>query len=653
MKKSLLLAIAVAATSQACSRGGSGSSAKVPTFRTDRVVSNEFLMRGKKEEAQKVLAEMKLAAHFEELGQDQYAVQYKGDADLREVMEEVAPHVLSIEPNAILETQSNLNRFEWPSDKMFSKQYALNNVGQSAPFSIPGERGADMDILEAWKKTQGSPDVVVGIIDTGCDYTHPDLKHALKINEKEAPANGGIAGIDDDANGYVDDVYGYNFVSSDLTSPYYGVAGRPDPMDDNSHGTHVSGAIAAEANNGIGVAGVAPNVKIICVKIGSAQGQISTKDAFRGIRYARARGVQIMTNSWGGPGKYDSSLLNAEIHEVEKAGILFVVAAGNDGQNIDVSQTYPASLKNDGKKDGRFKNVLVVGASDNKDNPAYFSNFGAESVDVFAPGVMILSTVPNKNADGSDGPETGTYGVMSGTSMATPYVTAVAALLMSYNPALRGHPEDVINLIDRTADVKESLTGKAISNGRINANRALEQSVNKQLKPMIWQTKPYDLAQRGYNKELVDIRHEISVPNAKALKVHFNFVDIQEPYDSLYIYDKNYRLVTHVESTDTADFWSPIIPGDKMYVRFVNAKVQRVLGMPVQLGSEAECSSRGATNILRVSSDKFNCDVDAEDSSGGGNKPFFTFNSEGFSIDQLSYVAGDGDDGPNQKVTRN
>ncbi len=652
MKTLAILLTTVSACMVACSANKQGGQSSVPNYRSNRVIPNEILFQGDPAVVRQYMSESGMKVTGYELLDAQtkwHALKFEGAKGLHTVLTDLEGRVEHIEANQLMENQTSLNKYEWPSDKMFFKQYALNNVGQSAPFSIPGERGADMDILAAWKKAQGAG-IVVGVIDSGCDYTHPELKNQIKINEKEAPANGGVAGVDDDGNGYVDDVYGYNFVSDDLEQPYYGVPGKPDPMDDNSHGTHVSGAIVAEANNGIGVAGVAPLAKIICVKIGNAQGQISTKDAFRGIRYARSRGVDVMTNSWSGPGAYDSSLLDSEILEVEKAGILFVVAAGNDGKNLDLKKSYPASLKADGRKDGKYKNVLVVGASDNQDNPASFSNYGIESVDVFAPGVNILSTVPN-----TSGADSGTYGVMSGTSMATPYVTAVSVLIMSYNPSLKGHPEDVIKIIDQTADVKESLVGKAISNGRINANRALDGAVNNN-PPINWVQQGYTLSQRGFNQELVDIRHEISVPNAKMLKVHFNFVDIEEPYDSVWIYDKNYRLVTAIESTNTTNYWSPTVPGDTMYVRFVNAKVQRVTTVPIVTETESECTSKGGVNLIRTGAGTFSCDTDStdsSDSSGNPSKPFYSFNSEGFSIDQVAYVPADQQDAPNQTVTKN
>lgn len=634
MKK---LAFILAAVSLTACNQNSETAKVIPQFNKGEVVQNEFIFSGDKKVVSAYLAEKGLTAPpFEQLNDKFYAVKFKGDVPLNRVIADLSSKTESIEPNRYFKQQSSLSKQDWPNDRMFLKQWALNNIGQSAPFGIPGQRGADMDILEAHKRTEGKADTLIAVVDSGCDYTHPDLKDGFAVNQKEAPANGGIAGVDDDGNGLVDDVYGFDFVSEDLKDTWYGFPGRPDPMDVHDHGSHCSGAIVAQKNNGIGVVGVAPGVRLICVKVGNEQGSISTKDAFRGIRYARSRGVHIMTNSWGGGGLYDSSLLNSEIAEVEKAGILFVVAAGNDGKNIDVSQTYPASLKFKGKKEGKYKNLLVVGASDNQDNPAYFSNYGAESVDVFAPGVAILSTVRNTSKS-----DTGTYGVMSGTSMATPYVAGVAGLIMSYNPGLKGQPEQVIKLIQQTADVKPSLIGRSISNGRINATRALDQAVNKAEQGIQWITQGYSLTQRGFNKELVDIRQEISQPGAKMMKVHFSFVDIKAPFDSVYIYDRNYRLISSVDNGDTTDFWSPAVPGDTILLRFVNAKVQQVKSMFSIEKSEAMCSSKGATSMVRQSADEYACTYDSTDSSGGGSDIYNTFNSEGFSIDQIAYVADD------------
>jgi thermitase len=631
--KRFLLALAISLA--ACSANKSLSGKTVPQFHRSEVVENEFIFSGDPAVVRTYLSSKGVTWEpFEKLKENFYAVKFKGDLDLHEAMMDLVDQTQSIEANRILHQTSNMNKFEWPNDKLFFKQWGLNNIGQSAPFGIPGSRGADMDILTAHTKTMGSDKVLIAVIDSGCDYTHPDLKDGIAVNLKESPANGGQPGIDDDKNGYVDDIYGFNFVSAGLDAPVNGFPGTSDPMDDHGHGTHCTGSIVAQKDNGIGTVGVAPGARAICVKVGNAQGQVATKDAFRGIRYAIDRHVQIMTNSWGGPGTYTSSLLNSEILEAEKAGILFVVAAGNDGRNIDVAHSYPSSLKFEGRKEGKYKNVLVVGASDNQDNPAFFSNYGAEGVDVFAPGVAILSTVPNK-----DNIPTGTYAVFSGTSMAAPYVAGVAALLLSYTPSLKGNPEEVIRLITQSADVKESLVGKSSSNGRVNATRALEASLNKDIHQSTWVHQGFNLSQRGFNKELVDVRHEIRQPGAKQMRVHFNFVDVVSPYDSVYLYDKNYRLITEVDSTDTTDYWSPTIPGDTVYVRFVNARIQQVKSQIVIEKSEAACSTKGASEITRHAADEYACKTDTNDSSSGGSTLFNSFNSEGFSIDQIAWVS--------------
>jgi hypothetical protein len=164
---------------------------------------------------------------------------------------------------------------------------------------------------------------------------------------------------------------------------------------------------------------------------------------------------------------------------------------------------------------------------------------------------------------------------------------------------------------------------------------------NPKLTP-VWQTKSHPIEQRGFHTDLVDIRHQIKIEGAKAIKVHFDFIQIEEPYDSIYIYDKDFRLISRVEKNLVDDFWSPAIPGDTVYVRFVNSLLQQVQQNPLMATSESQCLSRGATYVEKVG-DKYACNVDAEatGTSSGGSKKYTSFNSEGFSIDQVAYVTED------------
>jgi subtilisin family serine protease/fibronectin type 3 domain-containing protein len=260
------------------------------------------------------------------------------------------------------------------SDPMSSQLWGHENVGQEI-YGIPGTEDIDIDVPEAWSITKGSANVVIGIIDTGVDIKHPDLMDKIWTNPGETPNNG----IDDDNNGYVDDINGWDFYNRD-NSVF-------DHRDGDEHGTHVAGTIAASIDNNEGIAGVAPKVKIMPLKfIGPYGGD--TYDAVEAIEYAKAKGVKITNNSWGGDG--NDSLLKAAI---ENSGMLFVVAAGNDGRNIDAYPTYPASFESN--------NILTVASIDNIGDLAYDSNYGLGSVDVAAPGVGILSTVPKLATKGA------------------------------------------------------------------------------------------------------------------------------------------------------------------------------------------------------------------------------------------------------------
>ena len=318
-----------------------------------------------------------------------------------------------------------------PNDPSFGSLWGLNNTGQSG-----GTADADIDAPEAWDIQTGT-NIVVGIIDTGIDYTHPDLAANMWHNPGEIANNG----IDDDGNGYVDDYYGYDFYNDD-----------GNPFDDNSHGTHVAGTVAADGNNGIGVAGVSWSAQLMGLKFLSGGGSGSTFDAVRAVEYATQMGAQVTNNSWGGGG-YSQTLYNA-ISAAGNAGSLFVAAAGNDSSNNDSSASYPAGYNLD--------NIISVASTTRSDGLSYFSNYGASTVDLGAPGSSIYSTLPG-----------GGYGTYSGTSMATPHVSGAVSLLWAENPNLSAAQVKAA-LLDSTDSIA-SLAGKTVSGGRLNVHKALQE----------------------------------------------------------------------------------------------------------------------------------------------------------------------------------
>lgn len=340
--------------------------------------------------------------------------------------------VAYVQPNFIYRTAGDAVT---PNDTHFIAQWALKNTG-----SWTGIPDADIDADEAWGVTQGSETVVVAVTDTGVDRTHPELAPNIWSNPDEIAGNG----IDDDKNGYVDDVRGWDFVSNDA-----------DPSDAHGHGTHVAGTIAARGNNGAGIAGVAWNVKVMPLKMMNDQGSGRTLETVAAIEYAAANGADVINASWGIPLSED--LLNSEdtlLREaIETAGVLFVAAAGNDAYNNDGYVRYfPASFESD--------NIIAVAASTSSDTLADFSHYGATSVDLAAPGEDIMSTVP------------GGYNVWSGTSMAAPHVSGVAALALSVRPGMNG--PTLRRLLMSTTDVKASMVGKTASGGRLNARKAVD-----------------------------------------------------------------------------------------------------------------------------------------------------------------------------------
>jgi serine protease len=345
-------------------------------------------------------------------------------------------NVLYAEPNFIVRTAQHVQLT--PNDPNFTQLWGLHNTGQTG-----GTPDADIDAPEAWDITTGSSSVVVFVIDTGVDYNHPDLNANLWRNPGEIPSNG----IDDDGNGYVDDVYGIDTYYNDT-----------DPFDGDGHGTHVSGTIGAIGNNNVGVVGVNWSVKIGHCKFLSDFGSGSTAGAISCLQYILnlkqtgnpANDIIATNNSWGGGG-FSQALYDA-IKAHMNAGILFIAAAGNAGANNDTALFLPASYY--------LPNMIAVAASNHTDAKAGFSNYGRRTVHVGAPGQGILSTTPGN-----------TYSTFSGTSMATPHVTGLAALIKAQLPSFTWY--QIRNRILATGDVTTGMQNVTISDRRINAYGAL------------------------------------------------------------------------------------------------------------------------------------------------------------------------------------
>jgi subtilisin family serine protease len=335
------------------------------------------------------------------------------------------------EPNFLV------HALQTPTDPSFGQLWGLVNTGQTVD-GRSGTADADIDADLAWDVTTGSSSAVVGIIDTGVDFSHTELSGLSWINPGEDCTGCRTDGVDNDGNGYVDDWRGWDFVNNDN-----------NPFDDHGHGTHVAGTIGAKANNGAGVAGINWDVRIAGLKFLGEFGGGTLADALRAIDYATQNGIRITNNSWGGGG-FSQSLLDA-IEAAGAAGGLFVAAAGNDGSDNDATPSYPASYDSAA--------VISVAATDSNDGLASFSNYGTLSVDLGAPGVSIYSTLPGN-----------TYDWWSGTSMATPHVAGAAALVKAAFPGATSMGTKALLL--RTVDPKTSLQ-RTTTGGRLNLGTAV------------------------------------------------------------------------------------------------------------------------------------------------------------------------------------
>ena len=340
--------------------------------------------------------------------------------------------VRSIEPDRVVTATATL-----PNDPSFNRLWGLNNTAQTG-----GLANADIDAPAAWDVTTGSRSVVVAVVDTGIDYNHPDLAANVWRNPRETAGDG----VDNDGNGFVDDVFGWNFATN-----------TANVFDDNSHGTHVAGTIGAVGNNGSGITGVNWQVSIMGLKFLDASGSGTTSAAIAALNYAtmmrRTYGVNIVAtnNSWGGGG--GSTALRDAITAGGNAGILCIAAAGNESSNNDSVGSYPANSVG--------PSGISVAATDSSNRLASFSNYGATTVQVAAPGVGIYSTTPNNS-----------YASYSGTSMATPHVAGLVALMAAANP--QATAAQIRSTIISTVTPVSGLAGKCSTGGVINAAAAVQ-----------------------------------------------------------------------------------------------------------------------------------------------------------------------------------
>ncbi len=326
-----------------------------------------------------------------------------------------------------------------------ASQFNDPKVNQIWSFDDASQNGISVNSAYKIHGTNATETIIVAVVDSGVDRNHEDLKSILWVNQNEIPGNG----IDDDANGYVDDVNGINTLVRDNQGRATG-----NNQDSHSHGTHVAGTIGAKQNNGIGIAGIASNVRIMSIKTVPNSGDETDINVAESFIYAAKNGAKIINCSFGKGSNEGRNLIPDTLKFIQdKYGVLVIAAAGNSSEDIDSNQTFPASHPND--------NLLIVASTTSSGGLSSFSNYGKINVDVAAPGSNIYSTVLNNK-----------YGSMSGTSMASPTTTGVAAEVLSQYPLLS--PLQLKEVLISSVSKVSAFKNKMVSGGRIDLLKALE-----------------------------------------------------------------------------------------------------------------------------------------------------------------------------------
>ncbi|MBI2519454.1 MAG: S8 family serine peptidase [Bdellovibrio sp.] len=429
-----------------------------------------------------------------------------------------------------------------PRDQHFVRQWGLINIGQKLDNKYPMTPGSDMKMFKAWDafpqiKT-AARDVIVAVIDTGINLKHQDLKENLWVNLGESgtwtPAsdtekaaapecrNKSCNKIDDDGNGYIDDVNGWNWSLNKEQKP----VNTNDPQDDNGHGSHVSGVIGA-SHNQKGIAGINGKVQLMGLKFLGKKGDGTLEGAVEAIVYAAKMGADVINASWGGNESAD--VLFEAIRYATEEGVFFSAAAGNAALNNDYFASYPANYDLPG--------VVSVAATDFNDQRAFFSNYGKTRVHLAAPGHVIYSTVLGKKK----------YQYMSGTSMASPHVAGLAALMVGLNPEqFKNNPAALKKYLIETSDRSIELNWLVNSGGRINAYNAVAGLVpagNRIPRERgTWTMQDYHVESDHPYVNSTQQEYVLSAPGAKWVRVHFGRHHLENGSDHVALYDKDGNL---------------------------------------------------------------------------------------------------------------
>ena len=439
----------------------------------------------------------------------------------------VMPKHLNENAKSLEVSSSNEALSSTPNDPSFGQLWGLKNSGSNEPKGKAGVEGADVNALRAWELTKGAHNIKIAVIDTGIDYTHPDLA------------------------GNVDSEHGFNFVNN-----------TKDAMDDNGHGSHCAGTIGAIHDNSVGVAGVMADVTIIPVKFLDAQGSGTLEAAVKSIDYATELNVDLMSNSWGGGGR--SEALYEAIKRASDKGIIFTAAAGNSSSNNDTTPSYPASYD--------VPNIISVAALTAQNDLANFSSFGKGTVHIAAPGHNILST--------SKG---GKYEVLSGTSMATPHVSGVLGLLLAKEGRMA---HDILrDRLTKTGVSVAALRGKTQTGSRIDAYNLLTDTRPERAGPKeeAWKTIPLDQVFESEHpyKENTNVTKSFTFPGAKYVRVKVARFDLEAGYDFVRLSNAAGVTIEKLTGIGT-NYTSEFLEGDTVQFNFISDRSINKWGFKIE-----------------------------------------------------------------------